>query len=220
MTNRNWATGFKWKNRGAKGLTLVELAIVLGVMGIVSGAIWATASAVRARQPIQDSVQLVSEIAMNVRGVYTGFPNAVAPNLQTQIDRNFFPLSIVNKTKDDTINAWGGTVRINFPGSAPLNGFSIVFTLPSSLKPIVRREACLGMITRLQGSAATNPAWSTSGTFPSGSVPPLDPSQGLGPSLVFINNGSWKNVTGVSADALFGATGSEDCDGFAYYYRM
>lgn len=208
---------------GLRGLTLIELAIVLGVIGLISGAIWAAASSVRSREPIHDSVQLVSEIASNVRGVYTGFPTASAPSLQEQIDQGLFPISVVNEAKDDTVNAWNGTIHLKFP-SNPLNGFSIEFTLPSDMPEVDRREACLGMITRLPGTAtinpATNAAWSTSETLPSGGVPRRDSAQGFGPSLVFVNTGGWKNVTGQSADTLFGSSGSNDCTGFAYYYRL
>ena len=202
-----------------RGVTLIELCIVLGIMGIVGGAIWAAASAVRSRQPISDSVQLVTEIATNVRGIYTGFPTASAPTLQNQIDRGLFPMSIVNEGKDDTINAWGGTVHLNFP-SGNLTGFSIEFTLPSSISRTTRQEACIGMITRNPGSATANPAtgnaWSTSGTLPSGGVPAIDSAQGLGPALVFINTGGWKNVTGESVSGIDWS----NCTGFAFYYRL
>ncbi|MDD3181621.1 MAG: type 4 pilus major pilin [Alphaproteobacteria bacterium] len=212
------------KKGSHKGITLIELAIVLGVMGLVGASIWATASSVRSRQSIQDSVQLVSEIAANVRGVYTGFSGGAVPDLQTQIDRGFYPLSIVNEDKTDTLNAWGGTVHLTFPGSGPMNGFSIEFSLPNGLSSVARREACLGMITRMQGSSTINPAtgsaWTTSGSLPSGGVPSLDLTQGSGPSLVFVNTGSWVNVTGTSAGSLFGPSGSNDCNGFAYYYRL
>lgn len=202
-----------------RGLTLIELCIVLGIMALVGGAIWATSTAVREKTSIQESVQLVTEIATNVRGVYTGFPNAPAPNLQNQIDRGMFPISVVNETKDDTINAWGGTIRLTFPVGR-LTGFSVVFNLPVTVNAITRQEACMGMATRLPGSATINPAtggaWAIAGTLPSGGVPARDPTQGLGPSLVLINTGAWENVTGESVDAV----DWRDCEGFAFYYRL
>ena len=212
------------KIRQQKGATLVELAITLGVIGLVGAAIWATADAVRARQPVQDSVQLVTEIASNVRNVYTGFPNATPEtDLVDQIDLGFFPDSTVNADRDDTVNAWGGTIRLTFPNANPLHGFSIEFSLPNSMAETDQRDACLGMITRMQGSATTDSggsAYATSGTLPD-TVPPLEPTQGMGPALVFVNTGgAWINVTGVAPLNLFGANASGDCAGFAYYYRL
>ncbi|MGE4350847.1 MAG: type II secretion system protein [Bdellovibrionales bacterium] len=206
--------------RAQAGLSLIELAIVLGVMGLVSGAIWVAASSVREQQPIQDSVQIVTEIASNVRGIYTGFPTASAPSLSEQISRGIFPQAVVNDAGSDTINPWGGTISLDFP-SGRLSGFSINYTLPTSLASTVRNFACMEMVTRIPGTATTNPstgsAWSTSGTLPSGDPPALDPTQGMGPALIFVNTGGWKNVTGVGVSTLFS---SGDCRGFAFYYRL
>lgn len=202
------------------GLSLVELAIVLGVIGLVGAAIWATASRVKSRQTVQDSVQIVTEIASNVRGVYTGFsdPTERPLTVAAQIAANLFPMSVVNAAGTNTLNVWGGTISIKFPIVGAFNGFSIEFTLPASVSDVDRREACVSMISRLPGKA-TNYGGGFAGTLPTGVVA-LDMAQGGGPSLVYIRDSvvGWKNVTGDDVATLF--PGAEDCDGFAFYFKM
>ena len=200
------------------GLSLVELAIVLGVMGIVAAAIWATASSVKTRQTVQDTVQVVTEIASNVRGVYTGFPNPTTrpTAVAAQIAANLYPPFVVNAAGTDTVNAWGGTIFINMPAAGALNGFSIEFTLPASMSAVDRRDVCTEMVSRLPGTA-TNYGGGSAGTLPAGAVD-LGSGQGGGPALVYVNRGGWANVTGDAAAALFPAAAT--CDGFAFYYRL
>ena len=203
-----------------RAMTLVELAIVLGVMGLVGAAIWAAASAVRARQPIDDTASLVSDIASNVANIYTGFSATAVPpaTVAGQITAGLYPQAVVNSAGTDTVNAWGGTILIHF--EAPPTGFSIEFTLPASLTAIARREACIGMVTRLQGSATNYAGGVTASALPSAAVS-LDATQSSGPALTLVNTGSWTNVTGnTTISNLFGATGTTDCTGFAFYYRM
>lgn len=203
-----------------RGMTLVEIAIVLGVMGIVSAAIWATASAVRARQPYNETASLASDIASNVANIYTGFSSTAAPpaDIDDQITAGFYPDAVVNAARTDTINAWGGSILVHF--QTPPTGFSVEFTLPASMTAVSRRDACINMVTRMQGYA-TNYAGGLTGTLPSAAIP-LDATQGPGPALSLVNvAGAWKNVTGnTTIQNLFGAAGSNNCTGFAFYYRI
>lgn len=206
--------------RTQTGFTLIEAAIILGIMGLVGAAIWAAANVVRAREPVHDMAHLTTEIAGNVRSVYTGFPNAVPPgrdDVAAQIAGSLYPLSVINRDKTDTINSWGGNIRIRF-ATAPVNGFAVEYSLPASLSATQKREACTGMVTRLPGTA-TNYAGAFADTLPN-PAPPLDPAQGGRPHFVFINNGAWVNVTGKTPTTLFGADGAGACNGFAYYYRL
>ncbi|MFA6280104.1 MAG: hypothetical protein WC612_04875 [Bdellovibrionales bacterium] len=202
-----------------RGFSLTETAIVFGVIGLVLAAIWATASVVRERQPIQDTVQLVTEIANNVRGVYSGFSNSTAAPPSTpsaQVAAGLFPDSVVNKAEDDTINAWGGTFLIQFP-AAPRYGFSIEMTLPATMDKTDRLTACLGMITRLPATA-TNYGGGFAGSLPSGLVA-IDPTQNNSPSLAFVRNGgAWVPVTKKSVNQI--TTDTTDCTGVAFYYKL
>ncbi len=200
-----------------RGFTLTETAIVLGVVGLIMAAIWATASVVRARQPIQDTVQLVTEIASNVRGVYAGFSTAAPPtSVALQIAANLFPDGVVNSAGNDTINAWGGTFFIRFNNPVGY-GFSIEITLPASMGQAERLDACLGMVTRLPATA-TNYAGGFTGSLPAALVA-TDPTQGTSPSLALLRNGvAWENVTTRSVNQIM--TTITDCLGVAFYYKL
>ena len=60
------------KAASRRGFTLTELAIVLGIIGLILGAIWTAASKVYANNRVAKSVQQVLAIASGVRGLYTG----------------------------------------------------------------------------------------------------------------------------------------------------
>ena len=201
------------------GFTLTESAIVLGVIGLIAAAIWAASISVKSRQQFQDGVEIVTEIADRVRGVYTGFPNATVPtDVAAQITANLYPEAILNRNRDNTISPWGGTIYIRFPGAAPRYGFSVEVNIPVALDKIARRDACLGMITRLSGTA-TSYTSGTAGTLPSNTVP-LEPAQGNSPALAFVNAGGWTNVTRSSLDEIMGLFDASECTGVAYYFLM
>lgn len=201
-----------------KGFSLVELAIVLGVMGIISAAIWATANVVRDRQPIQDMVQAVTDVSTRVRGIYSGFPNAaeVPATIADQVTAGLFPLNIVNG--NTTVNPWGGDVSVIFP-QAPMYGFSVQVTLPVAMDRTLRRSACMGMITRLAGTA-TSYVGGTTGVLPD-AVVRLEPAQGVGPSLSFVRAGAaWTNVTGQNFSQISVILNANECTGMAFYYKL
>lgn len=216
-------------NRARRGMTMIELAIALGVISLILGAMWLAAGAVHRRAPISDTVQLINEISTNVRALYTGQYNAQRyTTVASQINfGGFYPAGVLNEARNDTINGWGGTIIVRLPAAVdPLNGFSIEFNLPADMSPTERRQVCGEIYGALPATAVRNPAtgaaWATTNTLPSVGVPQIEPSQRLAPSLAFLNiaGTGWVNVTGRAPTALFGAGGNDDCEGFAFYYRL
>ena len=207
-----------------RGITLTETVIVLGVIGIVAGAIWATASVVKSRAQMQEAVETVTQIADNVRGVYTGFPNVAAASMPTttalQIAANLFPAAVVNGGV--TVTPWGGngTYVIEFP-AAPRLGFAVQVNLPTGLDAATSNDACLGMVTRLSGTATNyGGGFAGAGDLPSGALP-ANPAQGGGPALVFVKPGAgaWLNVTPSTVSAIATALGGANaCTGVSYYF--
>lgn len=53
--------------RKQKGFTLTEAAIVLGVVGLILGAIWGAATAVRSRQMVNRAITDITRITENIR---------------------------------------------------------------------------------------------------------------------------------------------------------
>ncbi len=58
------------RRRGAEGLTLIEMAIVLGVVGLVFGAIWVVSGAVWKNHQSQRLSQQIVTVAQNIRDYY------------------------------------------------------------------------------------------------------------------------------------------------------
>lgn len=205
--------------KNKKGLALIELVIVLGIIGVVFGAIWAAASSVREREQIHDAVQVIADISGSVRSIYTGFPQAAVPkNVGAQITGGLYPPSIVNSDSSDTINKWSGTYFIQFDATPPYRGFSIEVTMDSSISAEARRDACLGLLTRIDGFA-TNYIGGTSDTLPVALIP-TEPAQGMGPALTFINNGGWVEATTLTPIEITNLITVPGCDGVAFYYKM
>jgi len=61
-----------------RGFTLTEIAIVLGIMGLILGAIWAAAAAVYGSQRMNNASNQVAQIVQSVRKVYST-ANAIDP---------------------------------------------------------------------------------------------------------------------------------------------
>lgn len=208
-----------------QGLSLLELAIVLGVVGLISGAIWVAAAKSRQNQRISDAVALVNEIATNVRGVYTGFRNATPPStVAAQIAANLYPQSVVNAAGTGTLGPWDNAISIIFPAATPITGFTVQFNLPTSISAADRRQICIDMVTRMGATATNYSGGYVSGVLPSATVP-IDGGQGNAPSLAFVfRSGVWVDVTGAiaasgTANSIF-TGGTQSCAAFAFYYRL
>src|SRR3984957_1797273 len=62
-----------------RGFTLTEIAIVLGIIGLILGAIWGAASAVYSNKHISDSEQGITAAAQAVRSMYATSTTGIAP---------------------------------------------------------------------------------------------------------------------------------------------
>lgn len=72
--------------RNRKGFSLVEAAIVLGVVGLVIGGIWVAAATIRENRKIDDAVSGVHVISENIRHLYKGLPpNSAGEDLSGQV---------------------------------------------------------------------------------------------------------------------------------------
>jgi len=98
-----------------RGFTLTEIAIVLGVMGMILGAIWGAASTVYANKKTTSALQEILAIVANVRGLY---PNGqiggtlLSPML---INAGQVPSNMIGSCAGGQWGAaWGGTAGCIF----------------------------------------------------------------------------------------------------------
>jgi prepilin-type N-terminal cleavage/methylation domain-containing protein len=130
-----------------KGFTLTEIAIVLGIMGLILGAIWVAASGVYANQKEAKANTETLTIAQNLRSLYstqatTGV--AAATDITAQmITAGVFPADTVNGAV--TVNPWNGTIGIIAQLPATANTFHVVLTN-------VPRDACINLLMMVAGS--------------------------------------------------------------------
>jgi prepilin-type N-terminal cleavage/methylation domain-containing protein len=128
-----------------RGFTLTELAIVLGVIGTILGAIWVASANVTAGNKAQKAQGEVQQILAGYRSMFA--QRAVdgvngADITQLGINSNYFPSDMISAAT--VLNPWGTTVTVR--GDSGWNGIIISFwNLP--------QNAC----SRLANSLASSP---------------------------------------------------------------
>jgi prepilin-type N-terminal cleavage/methylation domain-containing protein len=130
--------------RQRKGFTLTEVAIVLGIMGLILGAIWTAASSVYANQRTAHAQTAVLQIAGGVRALYgsqasTGFGAAtiITPQLNSS---GVIPADLNGGTTGPFPNGATGVVA-----TADGNGFVIAMTA-------VPMQNCINLIAGIAGT--------------------------------------------------------------------
>jgi prepilin-type N-terminal cleavage/methylation domain-containing protein len=95
-----------------RGFTLTEIAIVMGIMGVILGGIWGAASMVYANKKTSQALQEIIVIVSSVRGVFTsgqilGGAQQLSPML---INGGLVPSNMIGSCTGTPWGAtWGGT---------------------------------------------------------------------------------------------------------------
>ncbi len=210
-----------------RGMTLVELAIVLGVVGLVLGAIWVAAGSVQRKQASQETIETISEISDRTRALYRAAPTVTAARLADtvakQISANLFPENVV-VDNDEVRNVWGGDINIGFKRTNNvIIGFSIAVTLPATMNVSSRNESCAALVSIRSVSGKSNkaPAIVSSVPVPSEStISAEDLSPDAIPVYSYVNAGGWKNVSNKNVSGVLSAIGSSGCTGAAFFYKL
>jgi prepilin-type N-terminal cleavage/methylation domain-containing protein len=81
------------KLRNNRGFTLVEIAIVLTIVGLIIGGVWAAAATVFANNKNQQFSKDLVQIIENIKSSYAGQPSVDVTGLSTDIAKNsgWFP---------------------------------------------------------------------------------------------------------------------------------
>ncbi len=134
------------RNAFKRAFTLMESAIVLGVIGIVLAGIWLYSGTVSNKESMQVAVNQVWQIANNVRDMYAGRSDLAVNNsdqMNKHVCAGLFPRSMLVGTTSNGCaiagqprNPWGGAVALAF-SKPPINGiqtavFDIDFTFTKS----------------------------------------------------------------------------------------
>lgn len=106
--------GFSMPPRHRRGFSMVEMAIVLGVVGLVMGGVWTLAVKVQQTARVQQAVEQVIAVNKNIRSYYqsqpcipTGNQTAVLTGLPGQ---NIFPREMLGG--GGVVDLWNGGVQV------------------------------------------------------------------------------------------------------------
>lgn len=132
--------------RQRQGFSLIEAAIVLALVGVVIGGIWAAASTVSESHRISDTLEGIASLLGNLRQNYEGQDLA---QLETDViyfteDSTVFS-NVVGFTYTSTFNvkdAWGKDVG----GYFEADGFDLIFYE-------LNKSACMKIISKFSGMA-------------------------------------------------------------------
>lgn len=122
-----------------KGFSLIEAAIVLGIVGLVIGGIWVAASAVQTNLRESTASQGVLQIVNNVRNLYYGQSlTATATITSDLVSAGAIPGDLLQGT--NARNPWNGSITVAIAG-ASFDQFTVAF-------PAVPRDSCVELISR------------------------------------------------------------------------
>jgi type II secretory pathway pseudopilin PulG len=215
--------GMNKRYKSRRGFTLVEAAIVLGVIAIIIGAIWAAAAAVEAKHQVEQGVNQVWQIAINARNIYTGhpFPGTLETDVsQTLITQNVITSDMLVDPSSPalgTVNPWNGTYVVAFHNPTQ---FYIKVLPPAGA--VWKASVCSDFLSRMQATG-TNPGAGAGSSQPEPPVAPpaSDTTQGGAPTNAYFLNGTgWIDVTGQDAEAVANALGAGGCSGVAFYFTI
>ena len=112
------------QRRTRTAFTLVELAIVLGVIGLILGGVWQAYASLQDRMKVNKAIQQLQFITTNMRSLYAevGQTNLAPGNLSDQTARlvraRIFPQDMIVPGQPYPQGPWGGVV-IQFNSNAP-----------------------------------------------------------------------------------------------------
>jgi prepilin-type N-terminal cleavage/methylation domain-containing protein len=142
MTTEKFPTQARLGQR-KKGFTLTEIAIVLGIMGLVLGAIWVAAAAVYNNQRVNQGNTAVMQVLQAVRTLYAQRATITTGDRTAElVAAGVIPTNLVNGT--GMAAPWGGTMFVS--GTADGLGVAIVM---NGMTPTL----CVGLVAQIAGAS-------------------------------------------------------------------
>lgn len=143
--------GQNGKGRRLCGLTLTEAAVVLGIVGLVLGAIWSAAGSVSRSQKSVRTTQQLAQLVQGIKTLTATTNSGLGLNPQVLMKAGVVPKEMYTDPNGKIYDLWGGEVEIDAsvtcPGSSVSNScVRVVFNaLPA--------EACADLLVRNAGPA-------------------------------------------------------------------
>ena len=155
-----------------RGFTLTEIAIVLGIIGLILGAIWVAAAAVYNNMRISTANTQLLQITQAVRAMYatsaTVDAGADMPGNLTYLRAGIFPTSALDTGVPSSAtaahNPWNGNIYISHATyNVNSDGFIVAFdAIPS--------QGCISLLTSSTGQGRDPGMFGASGQAAGGSL--------------------------------------------------
>jgi hypothetical protein len=99
--------------RGKKAFSLIEAAVVLGIIGLVIGGIWVAAASVQAANKRDDAARAILQIVPIVRNLFKGFEITSDLDITAAVFRSHtIPGTYIDEGAGVVRNPWGGTITL------------------------------------------------------------------------------------------------------------
>ena len=165
------------REKEEQGFTLTEIAIVLGIIGLILGAIWVAAAAVYTNMRTSKTTTELLDVVQNVRKMYatsgTVDPGAdmttfgvQAGKTLTYIQGGVFPADTLNAAATAVQDPWNGYIAVR-SGTAIVAGDSFQVAFDA-----VPTQACINVITSTTG-VGRDPGLIGVSTAAAGALPAL-----------------------------------------------
>lgn len=155
--------------RSEQGFNLIEAAIVLGIVGLIVGGIWAAASSAYNNMRLQGATSQILVVAQNARNMFSNNPSDTeALTNEQSISLGLVPTNMVTNVSGSNVirSPWGSQVDVT-RGSGD-RFITIVYNdLPQA--------SCTGLLTRLAGTGSNSGIRTISGGA-AGNVYVADPT--------------------------------------------
>ena len=127
-----------------KGFTLTEIAIVLGIMGMVLGAIWVAASNVYNNQRVNQGQSAVLQVLQAVRTLYAQQAIIAVGNRTAElVQAGVIPTNLIGPG-NTMVTPWGGSMYIG----GTTDGQSVAITLNG-----MSTALCVGIVSGVAGAS-------------------------------------------------------------------
>ncbi|MDP9196016.1 MAG: prepilin-type N-terminal cleavage/methylation domain-containing protein [Pseudomonadota bacterium] len=113
----------KRRQLSQRGFSLLEMAIVIGIIALIIGGIWLAYAAVTSNKREADANGQVLTIAHNMRNLYVNQNGGDGASMANLIAAGIFPGNMVSGTT--VTNPWNGTVTITVPNGGTT--FTIIY---------------------------------------------------------------------------------------------
>jgi len=136
------------KEMQKKGFTLTEIAIVLGIMGLVLGAIWVAAAGVYNNQRINQANTAVMQVLQGVRTLYgqqASIPGGAADLSQNMVNAGVIPTNLIRPgavAQPFMLTPWGQPMYVG----TNANGDAITIVLTGMTTAL-----CVGVVSQIFG---------------------------------------------------------------------